>query len=395
VRTDTSPGDTGLLRVEGTLGAANSLAQIPIELRGNWEKAQLGGLSRLLTGRDIGLRGGFSVDFSVAGAIGRNIISTDVTLTKARRAEFVPATPLSIEVGCRSVAGDTFHSFTSIECHWPPADSSDPPVAIVVGDVPDIRRPDAASAKLTVPGLSASALLEVLSVASRHPPTGLTGPGVLSGYIAWNPAGPAPPESAPKLRGGKNIGSDRPTTEPVWKGELDFSGELLELPAFGPRPVALGELLVRSTPPTDAAPARSRGARAEVARSDPASGFDLLPLALPLGGKQPAMLEGHFDGSGYTLHLSGNAVPARLLALGDAFPEFGDGLKELLDPALDPAADPAPAPANAESASAGARRDDPAARNDSSTPVRIDVTASRAWGGPQVWRETTPPLLHK
>jgi len=41
VRTDSSPANTGLLRVEGTLGsakaAANSLAEIPIDLHGEWK----------------------------------------------------------------------------------------------------------------------------------------------------------------------------------------------------------------------------------------------------------------------------------------------------------------------------------------------------------------------
>src|ERR1035437_793340 len=56
LRTDTAPGDTGTIRVEGTLGGADlgasSLAEIPIDLHGDWRNAQLGGLSLLLFGND-------------------------------------------------------------------------------------------------------------------------------------------------------------------------------------------------------------------------------------------------------------------------------------------------------------------------------------------------------
>jgi len=77
-----------------------------------------------------------------------------------------------------------------------------------------------------------------------------------------------------------------------------------------------------------------------------------------LGGKEPAMLDGHLDAAGYTLHLTGMASPARLQALGTALPTFGDGLVKVL-------------PANH---AAGL--------------LRIDLTAARPWGGAQIWTNT-------
>ncbi len=108
VRTDTSPGDTGIIRMEGTLGGpdsptgdqASSLAQIPINLSGAWRDAQLGGLSRLLFGSDAGLRGDFSLTFGILGTIGHNAIVSNITLNNARRADFVPPRPLSLEAAC-------------------------------------------------------------------------------------------------------------------------------------------------------------------------------------------------------------------------------------------------------------------------------------------------------
>jgi AsmA protein len=101
----------------------------------------------------------------------------------------------------------------------------------------------------------------------------------------------------------------------------------------------------------------------------PNSTFLLAPTTLNLGGREPALLEGHFDASGYTLHLTGAAVPTRLLGLAAALPQFGNGL-----PALFP--------------------------NPGTTPTHIDLTATGSWTAPHTWTRTasaapgTPSHLH-
>jgi AsmA protein len=98
----------------------------------------------------------------------------------------------------------------------------------------------------------------------------------------------------------------------------------------------------------------------------PPSGFQLAPTALALGGKDPAILEGHIDTTGYTLHLTGMASVARLRALAAALPPFGDGLAEVLP------------------------------TNRAAGPFRIDFTANRTWGSPQTWTDNAarPTLPH-
>jgi AsmA protein len=374
MRTDTSPGDTGTIRAEGTLGAtdlnAASLEQIPIDLQGDWQDAQLGGVSRLFLGRDPGLRGDFSLSFGLLGTVGHNTITTDIKLAQARRAEFVPAHMLSLEVACNAVAGDTFHSFTSIECHWPPADSSDPSVLIVTGNLPDVRQFDSASANITVPALPADTFFDWLSVATPRPPAVLEGAGTLAATLAWHPKGDAFNSS--------------PSVDPGLTGEIEFSGASLDTDPANNRSVSLGDILLRSTPSPAVLPPRSHLSRAALAAmQEPPDGssFDLLPVSLALGGKVPALLDGHFDASGYTLHLSGNVIFANLLELGNAVPQFGDGLEPLLDKIANPSAVP-------ESKSAST--DTSVAPVLPTAPVHVDLTATRTWGGPQVWRASAP-----
>lgn len=388
IRTDTSSGDTGTLRVEGTLGGtdlnAASLAQIPIDLHGNWQDAQLGGLSQLVLGRDTGLRGDVSVSFGILGTVGHNAIATNIKLAKARRADFVPASLLSLEATCSAVAGDTFHSFSSIECHWPPADSSDRNILILTADLPDVSLPDSGSASITFPALPAGTFFDWLSIATPHPPTGFADTGTLAGTIAWRPVS-QPATSA-----------DSGSPQLNWSGELEFSGESLNLPALGPDSIPLGDLLVHSTPQPEEPSSRSpSGTRPTATQSASERGFDLLPVSLALGGKQSATLDGHFDANGYTLHLTGSAIPSRVLALGDAVPQLGDGLDKVIERTA--AAPPTPPVEPTASGRGHGRNSSPApdAPAEDLTPIHMDLTAIRVWGGLQTWRQTTAPPPHR
>jgi hypothetical protein len=365
-RTDTVPADAGVLRVEAALGTAPTLGEAPIDLRGNWQDLQLGGLTRLVLGRDAGLRGDLTLSLRILGSLGHAAIATDIKLAHGRRSAFVPPQLLSLEAACQAVAKSTFHSFAAIECHWPPADSSDPSVLIVSGAVPDARRPGASFANITLPALPAATLLTWLRVATAYPPAGLLPKGTLAGTLAWQPSN----STAPAPAAASSHAPRRPL--PVWSGEIELSGASLQGAALGPKPLALGDILLRSAQLPESRSGDSRGEHprspgAQPGGNPPANTFGLLPIALPLGGRQPAILEGRFDASGYTLHLTGSAVPARLLALGNAIPQLGEGLAEALAAEL-------PEDSSAPSAPA----------------IHLDLTAARLWGNPQIWRQTAP-----
>jgi hypothetical protein len=402
-RTDISPGDTGTIRMEGTLGGNNlpvgALAQIPITLRGSWEDAQLGDFSRLLIARDAGVRGDSSMTFAILGTVDHNDIATNIKVLNARRADFVPPHPLSVEVGCHAVATNTFHSFSSIECHWPPAESSDPGIAIVTADLPNISQPQASSVQVTLPALPADTFLNWLSVATPHPPTGLGGPANLAGTVAWGTS-PLPPRSADRPASASPAAQQTGPPQsaqlpPSWSGELEFSGATLDLSPAAPQPIPLGDIILRSTPP--AAPTLVKGRRQAPAApgvNSPPDSFDLLPISLDLGGKEPLIVDGHLDDAGYTLHFSGWALPARLAAFGRAFPQIADGLKETLQnlailPPDRPGSRTTTEGSNGGSVVLKASAAEPTAGADE--PVHLDLTATRNWGSAQVWRQNAMP----
>ncbi|WP_433966372.1 AsmA family protein [Tunturiibacter gelidiferens] len=150
-RTDTDVSDTGTLELEGTLGRAASLDQVPISLRGEWRNAPLGGASRLLLGRDAGLRGEMVFTANAQGTVSDSKVQARLRLTDARRADFVPAQPMDIDLQCLGVATADFHSFEDLRCSWPPAGSSDAPIVALTGTLPDLRNPRSADLQIGTP----------------------------------------------------------------------------------------------------------------------------------------------------------------------------------------------------------------------------------------------------
>jgi AsmA protein len=347
VRTDTAPADTGTLSIEGSLGGISapsaSLDQLPINLSGEWSDAQLGGISHLLLGRDADVRGELALSGNVVGTVSHNAVSVNIKLTDARRAAFVPANLLNLEAACNATADQTFHAFSAIDCRWPPAGSSDPALIAVTGDLPDARNPRSAHATFSLPAVPTATLLDWLSLVTARPPTGILPLGSLTGSLSYHAVEPnagAQPPRKPQLPR---------SPQPNWSGEFTLSGASLRISALNARPIQLDDITLRSRP-------------------TPPNSFDLLPVTLPLDGRLPAQLYAHFDASGYTLHLTGTAIPARLLALGDAIPQLGDGLQQILEPTPDA---------------------------DATTPIHLDLTATRPWGGAQTWVAAALPPTHR
>jgi AsmA protein len=345
MRTDTNVSDTGTIQLEGTLGHAASLGQVPISLRGEWRNVPLGQASVVVLGHDAGLRGNMILSANAQGTVSNSAVQTRLQLTGARRADFVPAQPLDVDLQCLGTATGDFHSFQEIHCSWPPAGSSNPPTLAISGAIPDIRQPDSAAIEISTPGLPAATLLDWLHVASSRVPSTVAASGTLTGTLSYRPdaASPTP-----------------------WQGEMLLTNAGLVNAGSSATSLVTGEVRVQSvTPPPPPDPRNKQ--RHPVAL--PPRGFQLAPTTLALGGKDPAVLDGHFDTTGYTLHLTGMASIARLHALADALPQFGDGLDEVLP------------------------------TNRAAGPFRIDLTATRTWGSPQTWTDNTarpiPPHLRR
>ena len=337
-RTDTNVSDTGVFRLEGTLGRAATLTQVPINLDAQWSAAPLGEVTHLLLGHDAGVRGDMLLTAHAHGTVGDSVLDTHLRLTALRRADFIPRQPLTFDIDCQGNATNSFHTYTAGQCHWPPS----APSVLLETAFPDVRDLDSTGARLTLKDLPAATALAWLHTASPRIPQDLAATGAIIGTV----------EAKPGLV----------THWQQWSSRIDASFHVPDLTIqsteAGLAPLTFGDIILQDIPPAPATPA-ARGRRPTTATPATTSGLYLTPTEVPLGGKDPATLEGHIDSSGYTLHLTGMAVLSRLAALGKALPQFGDGLADALP------------------------------TNRAAGPVRIDLTATHPWGADQQWQDTT------
>jgi len=279
VRTDTAATDTGLFQVEGTLGKATRMQDVPVDLTAEWRKAPLGGVSWVLMGRDAGVRGSMMLRTSVKGTVGENAVDSRLELTGLRAAEFVPQRTLDADVTCRATASELFHRLSEVRCGLPSEVLDNPNAAGVLlrGDLPRLSQP--ANAELSVHDVSAAILLDVLRLESARVSPELSVSGAISARLSGLPAG---------------------------SGRVAIDAARLAIGA--------GKSLVDG----------------DVGGEFGHEQLTLQPVEIDLGGPQPALLFGHIDRTGYGLRLSGSVLRTRLLQLAKALPQFGDGLEEAL-----------------------------------------------------------------
>src|SRR5882757_5222433 len=233
-RTDTNASDTGTIQVEGTLGRAASLGQVPISLRGEWRNVPLGQASLIVFGRDAGLRGDMTLSANAQGTVSNSATQTRIQLTGARRADFVPVQPLDVNLQCLGTATGDFHSFQDIHCSWPPAGSSDPPTLAISGAIPDIRNPRSAAIEIGTPGLPAATLLDWLHVASSRVPSDIVAAGTVTGTLSYRPDPPSPTPSQGEMLL-TNAGLVNPRSGAASLVEGDVTVQTVAAPAPDPR----------------------------------------------------------------------------------------------------------------------------------------------------------------
>ena len=349
-RTDANVSDTGTIELESTLGAASSFSQVPFDLEGQWRDAQLGEASRVLLGHDAGWRGEMNISAHLRGTLGENAVTARLRLTDARPADFVPDQPFSGEVECFATATGLFHAFEDLRCGWPPASTSRTPAVTLTGSIPNVHSFEESTLQLAASEIPASQLITWLRATSSHVPEKLTATGLLNGNLTY--------EANPRTN---SLTTARPDFAGQWQGQFLLTDATLKLPGktsfvnTDSETITLLSSDLHLYSANSGVPSRRHAAAQSKA---PAQSFILAPTPLFLGAPDPATLEGRFDPTGYTLHLTGLATASQLQSLALVLPPLGDGLLKALPP-----------------------------NHSATAPFHIDLTATRPWRGQQTWSE--------
>jgi len=322
-RTDTNVSDTGVLTVEATLQRAARVEDVPIEMTADWKRVPLGEASRVLTGEDAGWRGTVDATASLQGTLGNALLAGKLKLSDLRRAEFIPAKMLDLDMECGGHLAVTVAVLHEPMCTLSPtpirhigfgAVEEAPASAVyATADKIELTGLKATGARVGTPGIALGWLMDFARLWSQRTPAAEAPKGTASGSF---------------VRVGTKDG-----THAGWQGELR------------------GTIRARSLDDT------SSGGVAERSFSiaSAGDGFTLAPFNLTFADKAPLMLSATADPNNMTLRLAGTGTPHQIMFLAWAMPPLADGFEQAM----------------------------PGMKGTASTPVKVDLTCTREWGGVQ------------
>jgi AsmA family/AsmA-like C-terminal region len=294
-RTDVSlyQEDTGVLRLEATVGRAPSLREMPVQLDLDWREAQLGQLARLVTGSDSGWRGDLTGELHLEGTADAARITTRLRATGVHRAEFAPAEPMDFDANCSLVYHYAKRALEDLDCNSPLGDGR----IRVTGDMPGEEGLTRLSLELDHVPIAAG-LGALRTVRSDLPPD-LDAKGTVSGKIAYAPAA-AKPASLKRTGPARKVSSKTvPAAQSSLTGALDMEG--FELNGAGlNHPIQVPKVVLEPSENASSPPALTG------------------TFAFPAGGPVPISLNLRLTRSGYQVAMRGPASVSRARELFDA-----------------------------------------------------------------------------
>lgn len=119
VRTDFNLTDTGTLRIGGTWQRSASLRETPLKFSLRWDGAQLGELTKLLNGRDMGWRGALLISTDFAGTPADLKIDLKSSVDNFRRYDIVPQQSLRLSTSCQARYSSIARAVSNLVCTSP------------------------------------------------------------------------------------------------------------------------------------------------------------------------------------------------------------------------------------------------------------------------------------
>jgi len=322
MRTDIpmSPADTGEVQLEANLQSAAQLRDMQLKLDLEWRNAQLGQLSRLITGSDAGWRGDLTLDVAVQGTPDAAQTKTRLRATGVRREEFAPATPLDFDANCGFRYQHSLNAAHDVSCDTAIGDGR----LHLKADLPGKAGPP--EAMLEVKDLPLQAGLDLLRTLRGGFAPGIQAKGAANGSLTYKEAAPAPAAKRPGRR--KAAASPAAETAGNLQGTLtvdgaEFSGGQLKDAVKLPQ-MKLTPVLVRD--PTEMAGRSGLAARFTIPLTASAEKMDGTGVQ---AGAQAAAVQIGLTAQGYQATITGTAGIGRLrelaYSLGGTHLDAADG----------------------------------------------------------------------
>jgi hypothetical protein len=298
VRTDFNLTDTGLLRIEGSWQRAASLRQTPLHLVAEWDRAQLGQLTKLIYGSDKGWRGTVRVAATANGTPAQLMLEADASVQDFRRYDISASAPLRLANHCKGQYSSVDRSVSDLSCRAPVGSGT----VTVKGSFSATRIPRTYKLALQATAVPIERLVQLGLHTSKRIPDDLIATGKLDGVVTLDRAAS---DSFPNIL-----------------GEGQVAGLHLSSMMTDKEVVAETIPLVLSVPAPELKARKIRAHEKTEIASPAWPNLQVGPVDVSLGRPLPAILQGRISRSGYSFELRGDAELQRFLRSAHMFGLF-------------------------------------------------------------------------
>jgi hypothetical protein len=295
LRTDMSLSDTGLLRMNGTWRRAGSLRETPLQFSVEWNGAQLGQLTKLVSGNDKGWRGEVRLESTLSGIPAAMQVAVDASIDDFHRYDISSSEGLRLMAHCNGRYSSVEAMIHEVFCNAPVGSG----MITLHGDagLPGVRRVDLA---LNLESVPVSAVAQLARRAKKNLPADLASAGNVQGNFTVKEEGASP--RGPEFQGRGEITNLR----------LQSATTKVE---FAPASVPFVLSSKRAGPRAPSNGKSVRSLEAEVLPAPDELHVEFGPLPVALGRPVPAQGRGWVARSGYGLVIRGDGEVSHTLRL--------------------------------------------------------------------------------
>ena len=295
VRTDFNLTDTGSLEINGTWQRAASLRETPLQFSLQWNRPQLGQVTKLVYGNDKGWRGSVRLSATLLGSPADLTVGTDASVEDFRRYDIPEGGAVRLVARCSAHYSSVDHAVSNLACQAPVRDG----LILLGGNIAARSGTLRYHLALVARDVPMQSLVELARHAKKNIPDDLAATGKLDANVNV-------------IRGD---GEDA-----IWEGGGETRGFSLGSKLTKTELVLDRIPFVISQTPNLKQIAKNR--RIQVSRMRANQGveqaqshpyLDVGPFSLPLGASSPADFRGQVSRSGYNLSIQGDAQVQRLL----------------------------------------------------------------------------------
>jgi AsmA protein len=289
VRTDFNLTDTGLVQINATWQRAPNLRLTPVEIAAQWKNGQLGQITKLLSGRDRGWRGGVTFTAKISGTPEALQIETRTAIDGFRRYDIAGSENVRLATVCSGQYNTVTSTLADLLCESPVSSGT----VRLRGNLAVVAQKPTYDLTLEADKVPVDSLVRLLRQAKQRIPGDLTATGLLNAQF--------------RATRGFFTGQRHPLTT-QWTGSGSATNVRLlsnarsaaqDEVAFGTIPLALV-----AADPTRAGRAHSRSQDKEQDPAEPH--LRIGPVALTMNSSAPMTAGGWMSAAGYRFFLRGD-----------------------------------------------------------------------------------------